>query len=209
MVEQSRWTSPLKVLQQKGTGLELSTFPPQVSFPSMVLAYQHLQETSEPSSGLHQHQHPSNVDQPPPTPRYAFAPISLPPAYLTSTLDPLLVSASGSEVVYRPFPVALPEHQGITATIVPGDTPAHLFIVRLSYAPGDYRVLAFPTGALFTSVNDVLHAVRVAVADAGMEPEPEELEEAKEGSVRLDSKGRWTWTGFVLGSDGVWELNLV
>ncbi|TFK39232.1 hypothetical protein BDQ12DRAFT_722614 [Crucibulum laeve] len=175
----------------------------------MVLALQHRHTTSEPSPGLNQHQHPTNADQPPPTPRHAFAPINLPPAYPTSTLHPLLGLASGSEVVYRPFLLALPEHQSVPAVIVPDDTPAHIFLVHLSHVPGDYEMLVFPTGASFTSVNDVLHAVRVAVADAGTEPKPEQLGEAKEGSVRLDSIGRWTWTGFVLGNDGVWELSFV
>ncbi|TFK39222.1 hypothetical protein BDQ12DRAFT_74188 [Crucibulum laeve] len=209
-VEPSRCLSPLEIPQEKDTGPELSNFPPQISLPNMVFAHQHQHATSEPSPGIYQNQHPSlDADQPPPTPRHAFASTSLPPAYPTSVLHPLLVLASDSKVIYRPFPSALPEHQSVPAVIVLGDTPLHLFLVRLSHAPGDYKMLAFPTGEFFTSVNDVLHAVRAALATAGAEPKLEELGEAKEGSVRFNSMGGWVWTGFVLGKDGVWELSLV
>ncbi|TFK39235.1 hypothetical protein BDQ12DRAFT_665570 [Crucibulum laeve] len=197
-VELSRCLSPLEIPQQEDTGLNLSTFPPQISAPSMLLAHQHQNTTSEPNAELHRRERPRNADQTTPIPRHASSSISLPLAYPTPVLHPLLALASGSEVVYRPFPPALPKHQGMPAVIVPGDTPTHLFFVRLSHVPGDYKMLAFPTGASFTSVNDVLHAVRAAVAGASTEPKPEELGEVKEGRVRLDSMGRCTISHIVV-----------
>ncbi|TFK39231.1 hypothetical protein BDQ12DRAFT_682414 [Crucibulum laeve] len=209
ILEPSRCPSPLAIPQEKDTGPKLSNFSSQISFPSMVFAHEYQHATSETSPGIYQHQRPSNGNQPPPTPRHAFASTGLPPAYATSALHPILASASDSKVIYRPFPPALPEHQSVPAVIVPGDIPLHLFLVRFSHAPGDYKMLAFPTGASFTSLNDVLNAVRDAVASTGTEPKPEELGETKEGRVRLDGMGGWMWTGFVLGDDGVWELSLV
>ncbi|TFK39105.1 hypothetical protein BDQ12DRAFT_69521 [Crucibulum laeve] len=174
----------------------------------MVHTCQTRYATSQGKPGVCHHHPASNAAQPPPTPWHAFASIGLPPIGATPTLHPHLALETGSEVVYRPFPRASPEHQGIPAVVVPSDTPAYLFAIRFSYAPGDYRMLAFPTGGFFTSVNEVLHAVRTAIGSAGAEPEPEEAGEAREGRMRVDREGNWVWTGFTLGRDDVWELSL-
>ncbi|TFK39127.1 hypothetical protein BDQ12DRAFT_722516 [Crucibulum laeve] len=140
----------------------------------------------------------------PPTPYHVLAPISLPPSRRLPTLSSVLAGTAG----YRPFPGAPTLQNNVPAIIERSRIPVFILAIRLSGHMGDVRMMTLSNEGAAVSVNDVLEAVRAAIA--GREPAfAPAAAMAQMGMARRDERGRLVWSGLRDGSEGVWELSLV
>ncbi|TFK39264.1 hypothetical protein BDQ12DRAFT_665594 [Crucibulum laeve] len=140
----------------------------------------------------------------PSTPYHALASTSLPSDRPLPALSPVLARAA----VYRPFPDALSRENNVPMIIERTRMAVFIFAIRLSGHRGDVRMVALSNEGAAVSVNDVLEAVRAAVA--GRQPAfAPAAAMAQMGTIRLDERARWNWSGFEEGNEGVWELSLV
>ncbi|TFK39148.1 hypothetical protein BDQ12DRAFT_665496 [Crucibulum laeve] len=157
-----------------------------------------------PGYDIHVDQNQNDAYYYPPTPYHALTPISLAPDRRLPALSPVLTG----DAVYRPFPTTSSRQNNVPVIVERSRIRVFLFAIRLSGHTGDVRMLTLSNEGAAVSVNDVLEAVRAAIA--GRQPAfAPAAAMAQMGTIRLDERGRLVWSGFRDGSEGVWELSLV
>ncbi|TFK39130.1 hypothetical protein BDQ12DRAFT_69983 [Crucibulum laeve] len=101
--------------------------------------------------------------------------------------------------------------------------PTLLFSIRFSERSGDLISLPFPVTSVneiivTPLVNDILLAVVNAIGNEPIRALAWDVEssltwgayvDSRPGKLRIDSAGRWLWTGFALSCEGVWELTII